>query len=47
MAEEADGGDGGDAGMKKEGMQAAVAMMDTISTVVGTEPRKGLIRDAS
>jgi hypothetical protein len=47
MAEDADGGEGGEPGMNKDGMQAPVAMMDTINTVLGTEPRKGLIRDAS
>jgi hypothetical protein len=47
MPEEAVGGVGGEAGMKNEGMHAAVARQDTIRTVLGTEEMNGLIRDAS
>jgi hypothetical protein len=47
MADEALGGEGGDAGMKNDGIHAAVAIHDTINTVVGTSPRNGLINDAS
>ena len=45
--EEAVGGVGGAAGMKSEGMHAAVEMMDTMSTTEGTEPRKGFMSCAS
>lgn len=44
---EADGGVGGAAGIKSEGMQAADAMMETIRTVVGTELKNGFMSDAS
>jgi hypothetical protein len=38
----------GERGKKgRTGMHAAVAMHDTINTVVGTSPRNGLIKDAS
>jgi hypothetical protein len=68
MADEALGGEGGEAGMKNDcflylitcpdlvwgsmygrrtGIHAAVAIHDTINTVVGTSPRNGLINDAS
>ena len=45
--EEAVGGVGGAAGMKMEGMQDTVVMMETIKTILSTEPRKGLISCAS
>ena len=35
------------AGMKREGMVATVAMMETYRTISGTDPRKGLISWAS
>lgn len=46
-AEEAAGGVGGAAGMKKEGMHATEAMMETMRTVVGREPSSGFTRDAT
>lgn len=45
--EEAVGGVGGDAGMKSEGIQATVAMMEMTRTMVGTSPRTGLMSWAS
>jgi hypothetical protein len=45
--EEAVGGVGGAAGMKMEGMHAAVAIREMMRTVEGMEPRKGLISWAS
>lgn len=45
--DEAVGGVGGAAGMKSEGIHAAVAMMDTMRTMVGIEPRKGFMSCAS
>jgi hypothetical protein len=46
-AHEAEGGVGGAAGMKSEGIHAADATMDMIRTVVGTEPKKGFTSDAT
>lgn len=40
--EDAVGGVGGAAGMKREGIQATVEMMETMRTMLGTEPREGL-----
>jgi hypothetical protein len=45
--DEAVGGVGGAAGRKMEGMQDTVVMMETIRTILSTEPRKGLISWAS
>jgi hypothetical protein len=45
--EEAVGGVGGAAGRKMEGMQDTVVMMETIKTILSTEPRKGLTSWAS
>lgn len=45
--DEAVGGVGGADGMKRVGMLATVVIMEIIRTVLGTEPRKGFMRDAS
>lgn len=45
--EEEVGGVGGPEGMKMEGIQVIVAIMDTIRTTWGIEPRNGLISCAS
>jgi hypothetical protein len=45
--EDAVGGVGGAAGMKMDGRHAAVAMMETMRTMLGIEPRKGLMSCAS
>lgn len=45
--DDAVGGDGGAAGMKSEGIQATVAMMETMRTMLGTEPKEGPISCAS
>lgn len=45
--DEAVGGVGGAAGMKSDGMHATVAMMATINTMFGIDPRKGLMSWAS
>jgi hypothetical protein len=45
--DEAEGGVGGFAGMKSEGMVATVEMMDTYRTISGMEPRNGLMSWAS
>jgi hypothetical protein len=45
--EDADGGVGGAEGRKMDGMQDTVAMMETMRTILSTEPRKGLISCAS
>ena len=41
--DEAEAGVGGAFGMKSEGMVATVAMIDTYSTISGTDPKKGFI----
>ena len=45
--EDAVGGVGGDEGRKREGMHDTVAMMETIRTILSTEPRNGLISCAN
>lgn len=45
--EEAAGGVGGAAGMKREGMHATEATMEIMRTVVGREPISGFTRDAT
>jgi|SRR5690242_5383269 len=45
--DEAVGGVGGAAGRKTDGMQDTVVMIETISTILSTEPRKGLTSWAS
>lgn len=47
VEEEKEGGVGGVEGMKREGMQATVAMMLMYSTVEGMLPRRGLMSWAS
>lgn len=41
------GGVGGADGIKMEGIQAIVAMIETMRTICGMEPRKGLMSCAS
>lgn len=41
--EDADGGVGGAAGRKTDGIQATVAMIETYKTMLGTDPRSGLM----
>lgn len=41
------GGVGGVEGRKKEGMHAAVLMMETMRTMLGMEPRNGFMSCAS
>lgn len=43
---EAEGGVGGAAGTKRDGTHATDAMMDTMSTVSGTVPMRGLMMEA-
>lgn len=45
--DDAVGGVGGDAGMKREGMKATLAMIDTMRTMFGTVSKRGLINCAS
>ena len=45
--DEAVGGVGGAAGMRKEGRQETVVMIETIRTILSMEPRKGLMSCAS
>ena len=45
--EDAEGGVGGATGMKNEGIQAMVAIIETYNTMLGTDPRSGLMSWAS
>lgn len=45
--DDAVGGVGGEAGMKSDGMQATVAIIDMMSIMSGTESKAGLMSCAS
>ena len=47
IEDDAEGGVGGATGMKNEGIQAMVAIIETYKTMLGTDPRSGLMSWAS